>query len=52
MRPDNDPVRYAYAGQWFPRPRWMRWEVRGAVAGVVLLLLAYGLPVWRWWLGQ
>lgn len=43
-----EAVRYAYAGVWYRRPAWRRWEVIAAIVGTVVVLVAFGAPVVRW----
>ncbi len=46
MTPEH--VRRAYAGVWYPRPAWRRWETIAAIVGTVLVLVVFIAPVWRW----
>lgn len=43
MTPDR--VRYAYAGVWYPRPAWRRWEVLFLSALATVVVIAFVWPV-------
>lgn len=41
----NDRVAYAYAGTYFPRPAWRRWEVIALALLATAAVVAFGWPV-------